>query len=73
VICLASNPVRVFTYQDRAKFQSPAQMPTASLKISFAIVEDMHQNGVAFHTANGMLNKDTDSTQGFIGRLLIVA
>ena len=43
------------------------------LKISFAIVEDMHQNGVAFHTANGMLNKDTDLTQGFIGRLLIVA
>ena len=30
----------------------------------------MHQNGVAFHAANGMLNKDTDLTQGCIGSLL---
>ena len=33
----------------------------------------MHQNGVAFHAANGMLNKDTDVTQGCIGSLLILA
>ena len=30
----------------------------------------MHQNVVAFHAANGMLNKDTDLAQGFIGSLL---
>ena len=30
----------------------------------------MHQNVVAFHAANGMLNKDTDLTQGCIGSLL---
>jgi hypothetical protein len=33
----------------------------------------MHQNGVAFHAANGMLDKDTDLTQGFVGSLLIIA
>ena len=33
----------------------------------------MHQNVVAFHAANGMLNKDTDLTQGFIGSLLLLA
>ena len=33
----------------------------------------MHQNGIAFHAANGMLNKDTDLTQGFIGSLLLLA
>jgi hypothetical protein len=30
----------------------------------------MHQNGVAFHAANGMLNQDTDLTQDFIGSLV---
>jgi hypothetical protein len=33
----------------------------------------MHQNVVAFHAANGMLNKDTDLTQDFIGSLLLSA
>lgn len=33
----------------------------------------MHQNVVAFHAANGMLNKDADVTQGFIRSLLIIA
>src|SRR5207244_6111612 len=43
------------------------------LKSSFAIAENMHQNVIAFHAANGMLNKDTDLTQGFIGSLLLIA
>src|SRR5262249_28855164 len=42
------------------------------LKVSFAIAEDMYQNVVAFHPANGMLNKDTDLTQGFIGSPLVI-
>ena len=33
----------------------------------------MHQNVIAFHAANCMLNKDTDLTQGFIGSLLLIA
>jgi hypothetical protein len=33
----------------------------------------MHQNGVALHAANGMLNKNTDLTQGCMGSLLIIA
>jgi hypothetical protein len=33
----------------------------------------MHQNVVAFHTANGMLDKDTDLTQRCIRSLLIIA
>ena len=33
----------------------------------------MHQNVIAFHAANGMLNKDTDLTQGFIDSLLLSA
>jgi hypothetical protein len=33
----------------------------------------MHQNVIAFHAANGMLNKDTDLTQSFIGRLVLIA
>src|SRR5262249_37683930 len=33
----------------------------------------MHQNVIAFHAANGMLNKDTDLTQGGIGSLLLIA
>jgi hypothetical protein len=37
------------------------------------MAEDLHQNGVAFPTTNGMLNKDTDVTQGGIGRLLRLA
>ena len=32
----------------------------------------MYQNVVAFHAANGMLNKDADLTQGFIGSLLVI-
>lgn len=32
----------------------------------------MHQNGRAFHAAKGMLNKDTDLTQDFIGSLLLI-
>src|SRR5215510_16348158 len=43
------------------------------LKINFAIAEDLHQNGVAFHPANGRRNKDTDVTQGCIGSLLLLA
>jgi len=43
------------------------------LKISFAIAEDMHQNVVAFHAANGMLNKDPDLTQGGIGSFVLIA
>jgi hypothetical protein len=30
----------------------------------------MHQNGVALHTTNRMLDKDADLAQGFIHRLL---
>jgi hypothetical protein len=33
----------------------------------------MHQNVIAFHAANGMLNKDPDLTQSFIGPLLLIA
>jgi hypothetical protein len=33
----------------------------------------MDQNVIAFHAANGMLNKDTDLTQGGIGSLLLSA
>ena len=31
------------------------------LKISFVIAADMHQNIIAFHATNGMLNKDTET------------
>src|SRR5215475_14626382 len=43
------------------------------LKINFAIAEDLHQNVLAFHPANGMLKKDTDLTQGWVGGLLLSA
>jgi hypothetical protein len=33
----------------------------------------MHQNGVAFHATNGMLNKDTDLTQDCMGSLVLSA
>jgi hypothetical protein len=33
----------------------------------------MHQNGIAFHAAHGMLNKETDLTQGFMDSLLLSA
>jgi len=33
----------------------------------------MHQNVVAFHAANGMLNKDPDLTQGGIGSFVLIA
>ena len=32
----------------------------------------MHQNGVALHAANGMLDKNADLTQGFLGGLLLI-
>ena len=35
-----------------------------------AVAEAMHQNGVALHTPNRMLDKDADLAQGFIDRLL---
>jgi hypothetical protein len=41
--------------------------------MSFAIAQDMHQNVLAFHATNGMLNKDTDLTQGCMGSLLLIA
>ena len=41
--------------------------------MSFVITEDMHQNVVALQAANGMLKKDTDVTQDFIGSLLLSA
>ena len=41
--------------------------------MSFAIAEDLYQNVVAFHAANGMLDKDTDLTQGCIGSLVLLA
>jgi hypothetical protein len=37
------------------------------------MAEDLHQNGGAFHTANGMLNKDPDLTQDFIRSLVRIA
>ena len=33
----------------------------------------MHQNVVALHAANGMLDKDADLTQDCIGSLLFIA
>jgi hypothetical protein len=33
----------------------------------------MHQNGVAFHAAHGMLNQDPDLTQGGMGSFLLIA
>jgi hypothetical protein len=33
----------------------------------------MHQNVVAFHAANGMLNTDPDLTQGGIGSFVLLA
>ena len=33
----------------------------------------MHQNVVALHAANGMLDKDADLTQGFIVSFLFIA
>jgi hypothetical protein len=33
----------------------------------------MHQNVIAFHAPNGVLNKDPDLTQGCMGSLLIIA
>ena len=33
----------------------------------------MHQNVVAFHATNRMLDKDADLTQGFIHSLLFIA
>ena len=41
-------------------------------KVFYAVSEGMHQNVVALHAANGMLDKDADLTQGFIGGLLLI-
>jgi hypothetical protein len=40
------------------------------LKVLCAVAEAMHQNVVALHTPNRMLDKDADLAQGFIDRLL---
>jgi hypothetical protein len=37
------------------------------------MAEDLPQNGVAFPTTHGMLNKETAVTQGGIGRLWLIA
>ena len=39
----------------------------------YTVAKDMHQNVVALHAANGMLDKDADLTQGFIVSLLFIA
>src|ERR1043166_5191187 len=39
----------------------------------YAVAEGMHQNVVALHAANGMLDKDANATQGGIGSLLLIA
>ena len=39
----------------------------------YAVAKSMYQNIIALHAANGMLDKDTDLTQGFVGSLLIIA
>src|SRR5262249_14373919 len=40
------------------------------LKMLCSVAEAMHQNVVALHTTNRMLNKDADLAQSFIHRLL---
>jgi hypothetical protein len=37
----------------------------------YAITKGMDQNVVALHTPNGMLDKDTNATQGRIGSFLL--
>ena len=37
------------------------------------VAESIHQNIVTLHTTNGMLDKDTDLTEGFLRRLLLFA
>jgi hypothetical protein len=39
----------------------------------YAIAKGMNQNIVALHATNGMLDKDADLTQDFIGSLLFIA
>jgi len=39
----------------------------------YTVAKAMHQNGVALHAANGMLDQDTPLTQDFIGSLLCIA
>src|SRR4029453_10547054 len=39
----------------------------------YAIAKGMDQNIVALHTTNGMLDKDTNATQGRIGSFLLLA
>ena len=43
------------------------------LKVSFAIAEAIHQNVVALHAANRMLDKDADLASNLIGYLLCIA
>src|SRR5712692_9860382 len=43
------------------------------LKILYAIAKGMYQNIVALHATNGMLDKDTNATQGGIGSSLLIA
>src|SRR6267142_1337035 len=43
------------------------------LKMRYAIAKGMNQNIVALHATNGMLDKDADLTQDFIGSLLFIA
>jgi hypothetical protein len=39
----------------------------------YAIAKGMDQNIVALHPTNGMLDKDTNATQGSIGSFLLLA
>ena len=39
----------------------------------YAIAKSMNQNIGALHATNGMLDKDAHTTQGGIGRLLLIA
>jgi hypothetical protein len=43
------------------------------LKMLDAIAKGMDQNIGALHTTNGMLDKDANTTQGGIGRFLLLA
>lgn len=43
------------------------------LKVSFAVAKGIHQNVVTLHATNGMLDKEADSTSGFIRGFLLFA
>ena len=36
------------------------------------MAEDLHQNVRALHPAHGMLHKETDLTQGWVGSLVLI-